>query len=129
MSLDFWLWRYAGNQVIWAILALALFCFVMEFQLLLGERTAEWKRHTAIWLKVLPVLISALPLLGLVGTINGMIETFRVMAHDTSVDQQTMMSGGIADALITTQLGLITSVPGILICGYLRHCFKRVEIP
>lgn len=127
MSIDFWLWRYAGNPVIWGILALALFCFVVVFHLLLEERTPEWKRQTAIWLKVLPVLISALPLLGLVGTINGMIDTFRVMAHDTAIDQQTMMSGGIADALITTQLGLITSVPGILICGFLRHRFKQVE--
>ena len=73
------------------------------------------------------MLISALPLLGLVGTINGMIDTFRVMAHDSAIDQQTMMSSGIADALITTQLGLITSVPGLLICAVLRHRFKEVE--
>ena len=128
MNFDFWLWRYADNPVIWGILVLALFCFVMEFRLLLGDRSLQWQQQTAIWLKVLPALISALPLLGLVGTINGMIDTFTVMAHDSTADTQTLMSGGIADALITTQLGLITSVPGLLICGYLRHCYKRSEV-
>jgi biopolymer transport protein ExbB len=129
VSFDFWLWRYAGSPVIWGILALALFCFGVEFQLLLAERSAEWKRQAGIWLKVLPVLISVLPLLGLVGTINGMLETFGVLAHDASVDHQTLLSGGIANALVTTQLGLVTSVPAILICGYLRHCHKQREVP
>lgn len=129
MTFDFWLWRYAGSPVIWGILALALFCFGVETHLLLGERSAEWKRQVGVWLKVLPVLISALPLLGLVGTINGMLETFRVLAHDSSIDQQTLLSGGIANALVTTQLGLVMSVPAILICGYLRYCHKQREIP
>jgi biopolymer transport protein ExbB len=129
VTFDFWLWRYAASPVIWGILALALFCFGVELHLLLDERTAEWKRQAGIWLKVLPVLISALPLLGLVGTINGMLETFRVLAHDPSVDHQTLLSGGIANALVTTQLGLVTSVPALLLCGYLRYCHKQGEIP
>jgi biopolymer transport protein ExbB len=129
VTFDFWLWRYAGSPVIWGILALALFCFGVELHLLLAERSAEWKRQAGVWLKVLPVLISALPLLGLVGTINGMLETFRILAHDASVDQQTLLSGGIANALVTTQLGLVMSVPAVLICGYLRYCHKQREIP
>ncbi len=128
MTLDFWLWRYASNPVIWAILLLALYCFSLEFHLLLRERDAQWKQQAGIWLRVLPVLTAALPLLGLIGTINGMLETFRLMARDTAVDHQTLMSGGIADALITTQLGLITSIPGILICGYLRYCHQRADV-
>jgi len=128
MTLDFWLWRYAGNPVIWAILLLAFYCFCLEIHLLLCERNAQWKQQAGIWLRVLPVLTAALPLLGLIGTINGMLETFRLMARDNAVDHQTLMSGGIADALITTQLGLITSIPSILICGYLRHCHKRTPI-
>jgi biopolymer transport protein ExbB len=75
------------------------------------------------------VLIGALPLLGLVGTINGMLATFRVLAHDSSVDHQTLLSGGIANALVTTQLGLVMSVPAIVICGYLRYCHKQREVP
>ena len=128
MTVDFWLWRYAGNPVIWGILALALFCFGVEFHLLLAERSADWRRQTAIWLRVLPVLTGAVPLLGLVGTINGMLETFRVLARDTTVDHQTLLGGGIADALITTQLGLIMSFPSILLVGYLRYCYKRQEV-
>lgn len=129
MTFDFWLWRYAASPVIWGILALALFCFGVEFHLLLADRSAEWKRRAGIWLSVLPVLIGALPLLGLVGTINGMLETFRVLAHDSTVDHQTLLSSGIANALVTTQLGLVMSVPAILICGYLRFCHKQREVP
>jgi biopolymer transport protein ExbB len=129
VTFDFWLWSYAASPVIWGILALALFCFGVEFQLLLADRSADWKRRAGVWLNVLPVLIGALPLLGLVGTINGMLETFRVLAHDSSVDHQTLLSGGIANALVTTQLGLVMSVPAILICGYLRHCYKQKEVP
>lgn len=107
--------EFADNPVVWAILALALFCYVVQFNLIFAERDAQWKRQTGIWLKVLPVLLSALPLLGLLGTIAGLLETFRGMAASGGFNAQTLLSGGIADALITTQLGLITVVPGWLL--------------
>ena len=127
MSIDFWLWRYADNLAVWAILALALFCYWIEIRLLLAERDAQWKQQVDSWVRVLPVLTSALPLLGLVGTVSGMMDTFHVMAAEGGMDQQTLMSGGIANALITTQLGLILSIPGILLCAYLRKCRNQWE--
>lgn len=111
----------ADNPIVWAILALALFCYVRQFDLLLGARNAEWGRQAAIWLKVLPVLLGALPLLGLLGTIAGLLATFRAMGGSRALDQQTLLSSGIADAMITTQLGLIMVVPGLLLYGILRH--------
>lgn len=107
--------EFADNPVVWAIIALALLCYVQQFNLLLGERDAEWKRQTAVWLRVLPVLLSTLPLLGLLGTIAGLLVTFRSMAGFGGFDEQTLLSGGIADALITTQLGLVMVVPGWLL--------------
>ncbi len=104
--------EFADNPVVWAIVGLALCCYVVQFNLILGARDAEWRRQTGIWLRVLPVLLSALPLLGLFGTIAGLLTTFRSMAASGGFDEQTLLSGGIADALITTQLGLVMVVPG-----------------
>jgi len=107
--------EFADNPVVWAILALALVCYVVQFDLILAERDARWKGRAGIWLRVFPVMLSALPLLGLLGTIAGLLTTFRGMAGSGGLDQQALMSSGIADALITTQLGLILVVPGWLL--------------
>ena len=111
-----------GNPIIWAIVGLAIFCYVLEFNLILSQRDAQWKRYAGVWLRVLPVLLSALPLLGLLGTIVGLLTTFHAMARTTGgLDQQTLLSSGIAAALITTQLGLITVIPGSLLCAFIRR--------
>jgi hypothetical protein len=57
--------EFAGNPVVLAIVTLALACYAVEFHLLLGSRDAQWKREARTWLGVLPILLSALPLLAL----------------------------------------------------------------
>jgi len=123
VTVDFWLWRYAGNPVIWGILALALFCFGVEFHLLLAERSADWRRQTAIWLRVLPVLTGAVPLLGLVGTVSGMITTFKLMTIFGSSDANTL-SAGISEAMITTKLGLVVAVPALIAHAFMTRRVK-----
>jgi biopolymer transport protein ExbB len=120
--------QFAGNLVIWAIVALALFCYVVELDLLLGDRDAQWKRRTGTWLGVLPILLSALPLLGLLGTIVGLLTTFRAMAGSRELNQD-FVSSGIAAALITTQLGLIMVIPGLLLCSWLRRRYRELGKP
>ena len=116
----FLLVAFADNFVVWAIVALALLCYVVEIDLLLAERDAHWKRQAGTWVTVLPILISALPLLGLLGTVNGLLTTFHTLANSVVIDQLDFVSTGIADALITTQLGMITAIPGLLMYTYLR---------
>jgi biopolymer transport protein ExbB len=70
---------------------------------------------------VLPILLGALPLLGLLGTVNGLLATFRTMARSGVVDQLDFVSTGVANALVTTQLGMITVIPGLVFYTYLRH--------
>ena len=59
----FVLFEFADNFVVWGIVALALFCYYVEFDLLLGvgERNAQWKSQARTWLTVLPILLGALP--------------------------------------------------------------------
>ncbi len=120
---------FADNFVVWAIVAVAGFCYVVEFDLILAERNAQWKRQVSIWLTVLPILVSALPLLGLLGTVNGLLTTFRTMAGDVVVNQLDFVSTGVADALVTTQLGMITAIPGLLLYTYLRSLRRELAEP
>jgi biopolymer transport protein ExbB len=59
--------------------------------------------------------VTVAPLLGLLGTVMGMIETFQSLADMALYTQGGGVAAGIAEALLTTQLGLVISVPGILI--------------
>ena len=121
MTDRFLLFAFADNLIVWGIVVLALFCYVVELDLILGERNAQWKRQAGTWLTVLPILLSALPLLGLLGTVNGLLGTFRTMASSVVADELDFVSTGVADALVTTQLGMITAIPGLVLYTYLRH--------
>lgn len=126
MSERFLLIAFADNFIVWGIVALALFCYVVELDLILAKRDAQWKRQAGTWLIVLPILISALPLLGLLGTVNGLLTTFRTMAASVVVDQLDFVSTGVADALVTTQLGMITAIPGLVLYTYLRSRHREL---
>jgi biopolymer transport protein ExbB len=117
--------QFAGNPVVLAIIGLALFCYVVELDLLLGDRDAQWKQRARNWLGVLPILLSALPLLGLLGTITGLLTTFRAMANSSELNQ-AFVSNGIAEALITTLLGLIMVIPGLLLCSWIRRRYREL---
>ena len=54
------------------------------------------------------------PLLGLLGTVTGMINTFQAITLFGTGDP-TRMAGGISQALVTTQLGLYVAVPTVLL--------------
>jgi biopolymer transport protein ExbB len=66
------------------------------------------------------VLAAAAPLLGLLGTVTGMISTFDVMAQFGTGNARAMASG-ISEALITTQTGLFIAVPGLFMGNFLRR--------
>ena len=63
---------------------------------------------------MLAVFGAVAPLLGLLGTVTGMIETFRVITLHGTGDPK-LMSGGISEALITTELGLAVAIPIMLL--------------
>ncbi len=74
-------------------------------------------------LSVLAILGAIAPLLGLLGTVTGMIDTFRVITLYGTGDPK-MMSGGISEALITTELGLAIAIPIMLFHTFLS---RRVD--
>jgi biopolymer transport protein ExbB len=64
-------------------------------------------------LSMLGMLAAIAPLLGLLGTVTGMINTFHVITQHGTGDPR-MMSGGISEALVTTMLGLSVAIPIML---------------
>jgi biopolymer transport protein ExbB len=75
------------------------------------------------FLSTLGMLAAIAPLLGLLGTVTGMINTFHVITFYGTGDPK-MMSGGISEALVTTMLGLSVAIP-IMLCHTLLN--RRVE--
>jgi biopolymer transport protein ExbB len=65
--------------------------------------------------------IAAAPLLGLLGTVAGMVHTFRVIT-DFGIDNPHLMAEGISIALLTTQAGLAVAFPAML---FLNHLLNR----
>jgi len=60
------------------------------------------------------------PLLGLLGTVTGMIKTFQAITLFGAGDPK-MMAGGISEALVTTMLGLYTAIPLVLLYDTLAN--------
>ena len=75
------------------------------------------------WLLVIGITASVAPLLGLLGTVSGMIETFKMMTLFGSGDPE-VVSGGIAQALITTELGLVVAIPALVLNAILSKRAK-----
>jgi len=75
------------------------------------------------FLSTLGMLAAITPLLGLLGTVTGMINTFHVITYFGTGDPR-MMSGGISEALVTTMLGLAVAIP-IMLCHTLLS--RKVE--
>jgi biopolymer transport protein ExbB len=74
---------------------------------------------------VLGALVKAAPLLGLLGTVVGMVETFTALQN---VSGMNVVSAGISKALLTTQLGLLVALPGFFGMAYLKGKYKRLVI-
>lgn len=68
------------------------------------------------------VLVKVLPLLGLLGTVDGMVDSFQQLDQ---LDIQRQLSGGISQALLTTLSGLVTSLSGLYFVHNLNQRKRR----
>lgn len=83
---------------------------------ILVEESPQLNKHLA----TLGVIAGAAPLLGLLGTVTGMITLFEVITHYGTSDPK-ILAGGISEALITTQAGLSIAIPILLVHNWLRN--------
>ncbi|GAB6068309.1 MotA/TolQ/ExbB proton channel family protein [Methylothermus subterraneus] len=78
---------------------------------------AESRLKSGLFL--LEALVQVLPLLGLLGTVSGMIKVFTVLTVFGTGNARALASG-ISEALITTLAGLVTALSGLYLIGYLK---------
>lgn len=76
-------------------------------------------------LSVLSITSAVAPLFGLLGTVSGIIKTFADLASASAQTRQ--ISNGIAEALITTEYGLIVAIPALIIGALLSRRVKAIQ--
>ena len=87
---------------------------------ILDETVVHLTSSLDTYLSLIRVLAGVAPLLGLLGTVTGMMETFDVITIFGTGNAKAM-AGGISVALITTQTGLMVSIPGLYMSGFLTR--------
>lgn len=75
-------------------------------------------------LPIIEVLVTICPLLGLIGTVTGMIEVFFIMAISGGGDAKSM-AGGVSKATIPTMAGMVGAISGIFASNYLKAKVDR----
>ena len=95
-------------------------------QEILQEVALRLRRRLDKRLSLIAVLAAIAPLLGLLGTVLGMIETFDVIAMFGTGNARAM-AGGISVALITTQTGLLVAIPGMLMSNRLVRISNNLK--
>lgn len=83
----------------------------------------EHKHQVERFMGVVATSAAIAPLLGLLGTVSGMISMFKMMTIFGSGDASTV-SGGISEALITTELGLVVAIPSLIASALLTRKAK-----
>ncbi len=82
----------------------------MYFEELRTTEIAPYERD----LRVMKICVSVSPLLGLLGTVTGMLATFAALASGSGGEKtMALVAKGISEALITTETGLVIALPGI----------------
>jgi biopolymer transport protein ExbB len=88
------------------------------------EQSSAFERD----LRVMKICVSAAPLVGLLGTVTGMLATFEALASGSGGDKtMSMIADGISEALITTETGLVIALPGLFFQYYLSRQFERYK--
>lgn len=93
---------------------------------IINESVLHESAHLERFGTMILVIAAVSPLLGLLGTVTGMISTFEVITEHGTGDPQ-LLSGGISVALVTTELGLVVAIPTLLIGNMLSGWADRIK--
>jgi biopolymer transport protein ExbB len=80
-----------------------------------GERTANVLRR---YLRVINGVATVCPLLGLLGTVCGMMKAFNAIAGSDAMGRPELLAGGISEALLSTAAGLFVAIPALIFYLY-----------
>jgi biopolymer transport protein ExbB len=137
----FVLWIFASGVLMWALIIERFWYFSRVLPKQAAELQAQWmaRQDKTSWcarqirtamisrlntamttgFPVMQVLVPMSPLLGLIGTVSGMLEVFDSMALRGNADARSMASG-VSEAMICTMTGLAVSITGLWPVHYFR---------
>lgn len=90
-----------------------------------GERATFGLRR---YLRVFNTVYTISPLLGLLGTVTGMIKAFNTVAQSDALGRPELLASGISEALLTTAAGLTVAIPALLFYLYFTSRVDRLVI-
>ncbi len=93
----------------------------------LAHATEEEIRELSRYLQALATIANIAPLLGLLGTVTGMIKAFMVIQQMGGKVNAAVLAGGIWEAMLTTALGLAVALPTMVAHSWLSHQVDRYE--
>jgi len=85
---------------------------------------SESKMQLNQYLPIIKTLVALCPLLGLLGTVTGMIEVFNIMAVTGGGDAKSM-AGGVSRATIPTMAGMVAAISGVFANTYVTRNAQR----
>ncbi len=90
-----------------------------------GDRASQKLKKN---LRVFHAISNVAPLLGLLGTVLGMMDSFNSIATSSAIGRPDLLAGGIGQALITTAAGLLVAIPAYLASIYFLSKVDRALI-
>jgi biopolymer transport protein ExbB len=88
-----------------------------------GERESN---HLRKYMRLLSAISNVAPLLGLLGTVMGMIQSFNDISNSQAMGRPEMLAGGISQALLTTAAGLLVAIPAYAMYVYFLGHIDRL---
>ncbi len=90
---------------------------------------AARKEIGALWQNIsyLGDIASIAPLIGLLGTVLGMIQAFNVIAFQSAVVKPILLAGGVSKAMVTTAGGLIVAIPAMMFYSFFRGKVQEIS--
>ncbi len=90
-----------------------------------ADEASQIEKALGRWLWILETIVTAAPLLGLLGTITGMVRAFKLFGNGGLVDPSGV-TGGVAEALIATALGLFIALVALFAFNFFSH--RQAEV-
>ena len=84
------------------------------------EQLDRWESGIGQWIHYMNVIAATSPMVGLLGTVSGMISAFQPIATG-GMGKPELLAGDIGEALVTTATGLVIGIPAMVLYFYLRN--------
>ncbi len=98
-----------------------------EARAVMADAADTWIAGTVRRIEYLNLIATISPMLGLLGTVVGMVKTFAALAQSTGPVDPVELSAGIFQALVTTMMGLSVAIPTLLLYTVLRNRADHIQ--